>query len=120
MFHAEESYIKEIVETVTSDVSQRRKQISQNKYQEFPESEIIAAKDMGPYFNGLSSIHGSMEPHNLGKITNMRLLQFFPFVIFDPEYRISQMESYLYLRYIFPYRSYLNGGLYSFQHRCRI
>lgn len=81
---------------MTSDVSQRRK-ISQNKYQEFPKSEIIAAKGMGPFFNGLSSIPGPMEPHNLGKTTNMRLLQFFPFATFDPEYRISQMESYLYL-----------------------
>lgn len=76
MFHVEESHTKESVEIVTSDVSQRRKKISHSKYQEFPESESIAAKGIGPFCNGLPSIPGPLEPHNLRKTTNLRLFSF--------------------------------------------
>lgn len=60
-------------------------------------------------FNGLSSVSGLMGPHKLGKTTYGEVSQFFSFAIFDPEYRVSQMEQYLYFQ-IFPCCSHLKGG----------
>lgn len=52
-------------------------------------------------------------PTSLEKPLMVRLSQFFPFAIFDPEYRVSQMEQYLYFQ-IFPCCSHLKGGLIFF------